>query len=245
MARFFLPQKNIQGRRGVLDGQELTHLRRVLRLGPGDRFTVFDDRGWEHETVLQSLTAERGEFEILRSYEAARESSLDLTLALGLTKGEKMDLVVEKATELGVQSIIPFTSTRAVPKYDATKIAKRTDRWRKIALSAAKQCGRTRMPEIFPLCDFPALLSLPMPGLKLLFWESERQQSLQRVHDKNPAVRAVLLTVGPEGGFSAEEAELALTHGFETVGLGPRILRAETAALATVALAQFVWGDIG
>jgi 16S rRNA (uracil1498-N3)-methyltransferase len=245
MARFFLPRKNIQDNRGIIDGQELTHLQRVLRLVPGDRITVFDDMGWEHEAVIQSLTADQGEIEIRRSYEAGRESSLHITLALGLTKGEKMDLVVEKATELGVQSIIPFASAHAVPKFDQTKIAKRTERWCKIALSAAKQCGRSHVPEVLPLRDFMTLVSQPVaPALKLLFWEKEDQQSLQRVNEKNPGANALLLVVGPEGGFSAEEANLARTHGFETIHLGRRILRAETAAVTVLSLAQFLWGDL-
>ncbi|HSK28846.1 MAG TPA: 16S rRNA (uracil(1498)-N(3))-methyltransferase [Candidatus Limnocylindria bacterium] len=244
MARFFLPQTNIHGQRGFIDGQELAHLQRVLRLAPGDRITVFDERGWEHEAVIQSLTAERGEIEILRSSEATRESSLDLTLALGLTKGEKMDLVVEKATELGVRSILPFTSTHAVPKFDATKAARRSERWRKIALSAAKQCGRTQVPAVLPLCDFPTLLSRPEPAFKLLFWESESQQSLQQAYEKHSTAEALLLTVGPEGGFRGEEVELARASGFETAHLGRRILRAETAAVAAVTLAQFLWGDL-
>jgi len=245
MARFFLPRKNIQDNRGVIDGQELAHLQRVLRLVPGDRITVFDDAGWEHEAVIQSLTAERGEIEIRRSYEAGRESALNITLALGLTKGEKMDLVVEKATELGVQSIIPFASAHAVPKFDQTKVAKRTERWRKIALSAAKQCGRSQVPEVLPLCDFMTLVSQPAaPALKLLFWEKEEQQSLQRVKERNPGANALLLVVGPEGGFSTEEVNLARTRGFETIHLGRRILRAETAAVTVVSLAQFLWGDL-
>lgn len=243
MARFFLPRKNIQDNRGIIDGQELTHLQRVLRLGPGDRVTVFDDMGWEHEAVIQSLSAERGEIEIRRSYEARRESSLHITLALGLTKGEKMDLVVEKATELGVQSIIPFASAHAVPKFDQTKIAKRTERWRKIALSAAKQCGRTQVPEVLPLCDLAALVDRPA-ALKLLFWEKEEQRSLQQVHEQNPLAKSLLLAIGPEGGFSAEEANLARARGFETIHLGRRILRAETAAVTVVSLAQFLWGDL-
>jgi len=245
MARFFLPRKNIQGNRGIIDGQELAHLQRVLRLAPGDRITVFDDLGWEHEAVIQSLTAGRGEIEIRRSYEPGRESSLHITLALGLTKGEKMDLVVEKATELGVQSIIPFASAHAVPKFDQTKIAKRAERWRKIALSAAKQCGRSHMPEVLPLRDFMTLVSQPVaPALKLLFWEKEDRQSLQRVHERDPGANALLLVVGPEGGFSTEEANLARTRGFETIHLGRRILRAETAAVTAVSLAQFLWGDL-
>jgi 16S rRNA (uracil1498-N3)-methyltransferase len=245
MARFFLPRKNIRDNRGVIDGQELAHLQRVLRFAPGDRITVFDDTGWEHEAVIQSLSAERGEIEIIQSYEAGRESALFITLALGLTKGEKMDLVVEKATELGVQSIMPFVSAHAVPKLDPTKAAKRTERWRKIALSAAKQSGRSQVPEVLPLCDFMTLVSQPAaPALKLLFWEKEDHQSLQQVKERNPGADNLLLVVGPEGGFSAEEANLARSRGFATIHLGRRILRAETAAVTVVSLAQFLWGDL-
>src|SRR5688572_13236512 len=140
MARFFVPKKNLRETRGLIDGQELVHLKKVLRLGPGDRITVFDDAGWEHDAVIRKLSAEQGEIEILRSYEAGGESPLQVTLGVGLTKGEKMDFVVEKATELGVQKIAPFTSTFSVPKLDGDKIAARTARWQKIALSATKQC---------------------------------------------------------------------------------------------------------
>ena len=154
MARFFVRRENIQGTKAVLNGQELEHLRRVLRLTAGDAVTLFDDTGWEHEAVIRSLHSDRGELDIRRSYEAGRESPLALTLALGLTKGEKMDFVVEKATELGVATILPFTSSFTVPKLNDKKIANRTERWRKIALSAAKQCGRTQVPEILPLCEF-------------------------------------------------------------------------------------------
>jgi 16S rRNA (uracil1498-N3)-methyltransferase len=245
MARFFLPRKNLHADRGVIDGQELEHLRRVLRLGPGAPIKVFDDSGEEHEAVIQSVTADRAEIEILRSGQTVRESPLDLTLALGLTKGEKMDLVVEKATELGVRTIVPFISAYAVPRFDATKAGRRTERWRKIALNAAKQCGRTQVPAIPPLCDFSTLLSRPEPALKLLCWEREGQYSLKQAYEDHSTARALLLAIGPEGGFNAEEAQRARSHGFESVHLGRRILRAETAALAAAALAQYLWGDLG
>jgi 16S rRNA (uracil1498-N3)-methyltransferase len=245
MARFFVPKKNLRDHRGVVEGQELAHLRRVLRLVPGDRVTVFDDSGWEHDAVIRKLSSEQGEIEILRSYEAGRESALEMTLAVGLTKGEKMDFVVEKATELGVQTIVPFTSAFSVPKLDAKKIAARTARWQKIALSAVKQCGRTRVPEILPLCDFEALIGAERAAtLKLFFWEKEQQQSLQHAHEKNADTKSVLLVVGPEGGFTAEEAELARARGFEPIHLGRRILRAETAAVTALSLVQFLWGDL-
>lgn len=246
MARFFVLRKNIRDQRATIDGPELAHLHRVLRLGPGDRVTIFDDAGWEHDAVIRQISLESGQLDILRSYEAERESALAITLALGLTKGEKMDWVIGKATELGVQSIIPFVSTHAVPKLDAAKIAKRTERWRNIALSAAKQSGRSRAPEILSLCDYPELINRSSnEALRVLFWEREEQRSLRHVHERNPDVKSVLLMVGPEGGFSVHEAELARERGFEVVHLGRRILRAETAGVAVTSLAQFLWGDLG
>ena len=245
MARFFLPKEKIHGDCGVIDGQELAHLSRVLRLRAGDSVTVFDDSGWEHDALIDSLTPMQGELKILRSYETKRESVLPITLAVGLTKGEKIDLVVEKATELGVQKIIPFVSNYAVPKLDREKISKRTARWQKIAVSAAKQCGRARVPEILPLCDFSWLVSQPWPqSLKLIFWEQESDQSLHQVYEKHHEATAVLVAVGPEGGFTMDEAEAARSRGFEPVQIGKRILRAETAAITALALVQFLWGDL-
>ena len=246
MARFFLPREKIQDRRGTIVGEELAHLRKVLRLGPGDRLTVFDDTGWEHEAVIRSCNAERGEIDILRSYQPERESALQITLALGLTKGEKTDFVVEKATELGVQALVPFLSTYTVPKLNDRKVATRTDRWQRIALSAAKQCGRTRIPKIITPCDFRELVRQPWTdALKLLFWEREGQQTLKQVYETQRDVRAILLVIGPEGGFSFEEADEAQRHGYQSVHLGRRILRSETAALAALSVVQFLWGDMG
>ena len=244
MARFFLPSKQIRDQRGTIDGQELEHLRKVLRLKPGDRITVFDDTGWEHEAVIRSLAAAQGEIEIVSSSQAQRESTLQITLAAGLTKGDKFDFVVEKATELGAQTILPFTSTYAVPKLDERRIAARVERWRKIALSAAKQCGRTIVPDVLPLCSFQEVVERPSEGVKLLFWEKEAERSLAAVYENHPKATAATLVIGPEGGFSVAEADLALAHGFVLVRLGRRILRAETAALTTLSLVQFLWGDL-
>jgi 16S rRNA (uracil1498-N3)-methyltransferase len=244
MARFFVPKESLGDQRGVIDGPELLHLRKVLRLVVGDRITVFDDAGWEHEAVIRALSAEQGEIEIVSSYRPARESDVRIILGVGLTKGEKMDFVVEKATELGAQAIVPFTSEFSVPKLDERKITSRTTRWEKIALAAVKQCGRTRLPEVLPLRDFAALVSGDWDhALKLFFWEKESAQSLRAAREKRGEAKAVLLVVGPEGGFSAPEAALAQAHGFESVHLGPRILRAETAAIAALSLVQFLWGD--
>jgi 16S rRNA (uracil1498-N3)-methyltransferase len=246
MARFFLPRERIQDQRGTIVGGELAHLRKVLRLGPGDHLTVFDDTGWEHDAVIRSFDPDRGNIDIVSSYQPERESSLQTTLALGLTKGEKTDFVVEKATELGVQTIVPFISSYTVPKLNDQKIQARTERWQRIALSAAKQCGRTLVPSICALCEFHEFVGQPRTEqLKLLFWEGESRLTLKQVYETERNARAILLVVGPEGGFSAEEANQGRRSGFKSVQLGRRILRSETAAIAALSLVQFLWGDIG
>lgn len=246
MARFFVFRKSIQGETATVTGEELDHMRKVLRLAPGDAVTLFDDSGWEHEGVIRSYTAHSGEIAILKSFQPERESPLRVTLAQALGKGEKMDWVVEKATELGVAAIAPFLSSRTVPKLDRAGSEKRQARWRKIALSAAKQSGRTQIPEILAIMDFPELVRVAWPcELKLLCWEGESQRALAEVGRENPRVESLLLLIGPEGGLSADEVAEAARNGFQSIGLGKRILRTETAAVAALSLVQFIWGDMG
>ena len=213
MARFFVPRENIRRERGFVSGQELEHLRKVLRLRLGDRVTLFDDQGWEHEGIIRSFSAQAGEIEIFNSHQPMRESSLGTTLAQALGKGDTMDFIVEKATELGVQTIIPFVSSRTVPRLDGKKMELRRERWEKIALSATKQSGRTRMPEICDLLDFGDVVRRPWPcELKLLFWEAESLQSLTQIREEKNRLDSVLLVIGPEGGFSSEEASEAVRY---------------------------------
>jgi 16S rRNA (uracil1498-N3)-methyltransferase len=245
MARFFLPRIEIQDNRATITGSELNHLRRVLRLRPKDRVVLFDDAGWEHEGIIHSLGKDRGDIEITRSYQIDNESPVKITLALGLTKGEKMDFVVEKATELGVHAVVPFVSSYTVPKLNEKKAAQRSQRWHKIALGAAKQCGRVRIPEISALTEFRDLVeAASRDALRLFFWEKESQQGLSEFKDSRTGVGEIVVMIGPEGGFSAPEAALALEHGFKPVRFGPRVLRAETAALAALSVVQLLWGDL-
>jgi 16S rRNA (uracil1498-N3)-methyltransferase len=246
VARFFVPKKNIRDGRATLAGAELEHMRKVLRLGIGDRVVLFDDDGGEHDGTIASISTGAAEIAIAASSRPERESPLALTLAQALGKGDKLDLVVEKATELGVAAVAPFVCRRTVPKLERDAAARRGERWRRIALGAAKQSGRTRVPEIHELVDFSTVVSRSSPfDLKILFWEGEQRRSLRQLHTQNPRLASLLLVVGPEGGFTAEEAALATENGFHSVGLGRRILRTETAAVAVVALAQFLWGDLG
>jgi 16S rRNA (uracil1498-N3)-methyltransferase len=246
MARFFVRKENITNDGATISGEELNHLRRVLRLKPGERITLFDDASREHQGILRAYGPDYADVEITGSNLVERESPIQAILAVGLTKGEKIDLVIEKATELGVSAIAPFVSQFTVPKLDQQKIARRSSRWQKIAVSAAKQSGRTRIPDVFELTAFGGLIEqAPPDALKLIFWEKESHETLRDVYDRSRDARRIMIVVGPEGGFSREEAKQAVNSGFTTVGLGPRILRAETAAIATLAIVQSWWGDLG
>ena len=246
MARFFVLKENISGGRATVSGPELEHMRRVLRLEPGDRVTLFDDAGWEHEGTIRSYANHLGEITVTRSYQPERESPLRVTLAQALGKGEKLDWVVEKATELGAAAVAPFFCDRSVPRWDRAAAEKKRARWGRIALSAAKQSGRTRVPEIHEITDFAGLVGRQWPcDLKILFWEGERARGLAEMRREMPRVQSLLLVIGPEGGFAPEEVESAAQSGFHSAGLGKRILRTETAAVAALSLAQFIWGDLG
>ena len=245
MPRLFVDKVDTEGATGAITGAELEHLR-VLRLRPGDAVTLFDSAGVEHEARVDSYTNRTAEVRIIRSYRPERESFLELTLAQCVGKGEKMDWVVEKAVELGVRTIVPVLSAYTVPRLDGTKISKRRSRWAKIALSAAKQSGRTSVPEIADITSFTDFAVRAWAHeLKLMFWEGESAQGLVNLKRELANARSVLLLVGPEGGFADAEVQQAVQNGFRTIKLGKRILRTETAAIAALAVVQSLWGDMG
>ncbi len=246
MARFYLAKENIQGKKETLTGPEFEHMKKVLRLKPGDSVTLFDDDGREHEAIIQAYGTRVAELEILRSYQPRRESPLDVTLAQAMGKGEKMDWVVEKATELGVQAVLPFFSSYTVPRLTGDKMHKRRSRWEKIAVSAAKQSGRTRIPQILEFCDFDEVIQKDWScDLKILFCPQESVLGLSQLQAEREHLSSLLLVIGPEGGFTTEEVKRASHHGFHTVQLGKRILRTETVAVAVLAIVQYLWGDLG
>lgn len=216
-----------------LDGPALRHLR-VLRLGPGDHLTVLDGDGAEHWVLLEQVGTRSAVARVLGTEHPARESPLDLVLAPALLKGDRMALVVEKATELGVRRIAPVHTARTVrDRVD-------TARLRRVAQAAAEQSGRPQMPTVDEPVALATLVAAPWPGLRILPWEDERTSRLGAL----PAhAEAVVALTGPEGGFTEAEVALARGHGFQALTLGPRVLRAETAALAIAALLQARFGD--
>ncbi|HEY8411385.1 MAG TPA: 16S rRNA (uracil(1498)-N(3))-methyltransferase [Pyrinomonadaceae bacterium] len=236
--RFFAPPSafNLSKKSVTLTTDEARHLREVLRLKPGDEVSVFDGEGKEFRARVVQARRESAELELQNELEPARpESPLRITLAVALLKGEKFDLVVQKATELGVTRVVPLVTRYADIKLrDEADANKRVARWHRIALEAAKQCGRAVVPEVCAPQPLGAILKNPC----LLFSEKGGRGLTQIETDEITAI------IGSEGGWSDEELDEARAAGVEIVTLGGRILRAETAAITAAALLQHRFGDL-
>lgn len=239
MHRFHVAPEAARERPILLRGAALRHLRDVLRLRSGTNVEVFDGAGGNWLAEIVSVGPSVAELAPIEVAPVLRESSLALTLAVGLSKAAKLDWTIEKATELGVVRIVPFVSERTVPRGQPSDA--RAKRWGAIASSAAAQSGRAVCPLIDPIRGFETVLAMRSAYHQAVFFWEAATAALER--DVRAAASA-LLVIGAEGGFSSTEASAAAAAGFELVRLGPRILRAETAAVAAAALVQFLWGDL-
>jgi len=241
--RFHAPPDsfNVTEQSVTLGSDEARHLRDVLRLKAGDEVYVFDGRGREFRCVVSTSKRDAAELRIEAEVEPAKpESHLQLNLCVALLKGEKFDLVVQKATELGVHKITPLITRYAdIHLRDAADATKRLARWQRIALEAAKQSGRAFVPEISLPLKFEA--ALDVDGLGVMFAE-RGGETLENLSEQAPL--SVIALVGSEGGWSDEEIESARARDFHVVTLGGRILRAETAAITVTALMQHIFGDL-
>ena len=236
--RFFAPPSAFNFGKHIvtLTADEARHLREVLRLKPGDEVSVFDGEGREFRAAVVQARRESSELELRDEIAPARpESPLRITLAVALLKGEKFDLVVQKATELGVWKVVPLITRHADIKLrDATDAVKRVARWQRIALEAAKQSGRAVVPEV----SLPVELQSVFSEQCLFFSERGGHEIRQIETDEVTAI------IGSEGGWSDEELEEARAAGAQIITLGGRILRAETAAITAAALLQHRFGDL-
>jgi len=226
-----------------LDAEESHHLARVLRLGEGGRVFVFDGEGAEWECEITSAGKREANLAIIRQLDETVESKLKLTLAQALTKGDKFDLVVQKATELGVSQIIPLITDHSDIRKAEERAENRLHRWRRISLEALKQCGRRRLVEIVSPISFPDFCAMNSSVHNLIF--SERGGITLRDAAKSlQDVNQLAVCVASEGGWSQSELQKAGASNFIAVSLGSRILRTETAAIVAVALAQHLFGDL-
>lgn len=245
MPRFYVPNPHIEKEMLKIEGNEVRHIRRVLRLKVGDNLSVFDGSGREYEGTIVEEDPSAVMVMVQNILSSKTESHLEITLAQSMVKGEKMDYLIQKGTELGVKEIIPFFSYRSVPLLDKSKRLKRYHRWERIAVEASKQCGRGVVPKIEPLKDYSEMLqTAPLDSLRLILWE-RGGESLKEVLKESKEKKKVFFIVGPEGGMSDEEVEHAKRAGFIPVTLGRRILRSETASLCLLSILQYERGDIG
>ena len=242
MRRFYAPPDSFAEQRVQLSVDETRHLRDVLRLRAGDNISVFDGRGHEFTCIIETIGKQFSTLVIVDQISPhAPESSLDLTLAVTLLKGEKLDLVIQKAVELGISKLQPLLSKRCDVR--PTGGDKRTERWKKISLEAAKQSGRAKLMEVEGLVSFESFVknlgSTAYESPELILF-TERDGSRFSEIKQSKKLTAVF---GPEGGWEDSELILAREHGFCLITLGGRILRAETAAISVAAVLQHRFGD--
>lgn len=237
--RFHVPEA-APGARVELPEHAAHHAREVLRLRPGQTVRVFDGLGHEWAALLEAVTRRAVTAHLGEAVAPRPESALWLVLAVSPLKGDRMELVVQKATELGVSEIRPVITSRTDAQARPALHGSRQERWDRVASGAAEQCGRAVVPTLAPTTTLDQLLAVPFDGTKTHLLETGAPPPMASL--ARPT--ALLLLVGPAGGFEAWEAERLAAAGFLPIGLGPRILRAETAAIAAVALAQGLWGDL-
>lgn len=244
MRRFYIPPDQMGKDESFIVGDDAHHLRHVLKMKPNELIVVIDGEGGEYRARIASISQRQVRVTILERLSSQTESALELTVAQGYLKDKKMDGSVRQLTELGVTRWVPFLSSRSVPAPSSARMRGRYRRWEKISLESLKQCGRSRVMSIAPLIGFDEIISHAAPyDLKLIFWEASKGQSaLPFKPEMKPS--SIFLAIGPEGGFGPEEIDHAKANGFKVMGLGPRILKAETAVLAAAVVAQFVYGDM-
>ncbi len=257
MTRIFLPPEQLVSEQINITGDQARYLSLVLRVKPGDPLFIFDGLGYRYECNIISIHKKEVVAEIVNKSPYSVESPISITLAQGLAKGIKMDLIVQKSTELGVNKIYPIINERSQVKH-----TEKTERWRKIALSASQQSGRDKIPDIYEPIDFEEFLfnqtqkkrqlSLPMEkggenffNQGIIFSEHKQARNLKNVLTSFKGTGEITILIGPEGGFTKEEVNIAVQKGFIETSLGPRILRTETAPITAISIIQYILGDIG
>jgi 16S rRNA (uracil1498-N3)-methyltransferase len=240
LTRVYVEEPLVAGRGCVIGGTAANHITRVLRLREGDQLTLFDGRSGEYGARITHFRKGAVEAAVEDHRAIERESALDLTLVQGISRGERMDWVMQKATELGVRRIVPMLTERSVVRLDEKQSERKVQHWQAIVIAACEQCGRNRVPQVALPLGFHATLSkLDADATRVLL----SPLGTLRASDL-PGSSKMILLIGPEGGLSENEEHAGLKAGFRQVQLGPRILRTETAALAALAALQHHFGDL-
>ena len=238
--RLYYPELNPTDTSLILDKSASHYLLQVLRCKPGQPLQLFDGRGTQCDAVLQGATRHAAEVNLRHCNPVDRESPLHIRLALGISKGERMDFAIQKAVELGVSEIQPLQTEHSVVNLSTERAEKRLRHWQGIIISACEQCGRNQLPQLHPVQPLAQWLVKAPAGLLWLF----EPQGQQRLAQQSRPEQAITLLIGPEGGLSAGEIDSACQAGFTPLLFGPRILRTETAVVASLSAIQTLWGDL-
>jgi 16S rRNA (uracil1498-N3)-methyltransferase len=247
MRYFFIDPSVVTEQPVSIKGSEAHHIKNVLRLKPGDSLKLLDGTGFEYEAVIVRVSAKEVAVEIQRKFKAAAQSDVQVIVAQAFLKEKKMDDLVRKLCELGVTQWIPFFSQRSVARPDEKRLVGRNQRWIRIATAAAKQCRRIDTIQIGEAQSFEGILEFSNRcDVKVVFWENESTPlSRELISEAVNPIQKVLVMIGPEGGFTDQEIKELQNRGFISAGMGPRVLRAETATIVATALVQYLFGDMG
>jgi len=244
MRNFYVSPEQISTDTVFISGEERHHIVNVLRLKPDAQIRILDGQGNEYIASIQSCRCEAVIAEI-RHHKKIPPKRLKVALFCGLTKSDKLELVIQKTTEIGVDTIIPVICQRSVPRPKLSVLQKRLVRWQRIANEASKQSGRSYFPSVEGLMEFRECFADFNYDLGLILWESEKRVGLKSVLKEHQGARNISLFIGPEGGFSSEEIEIAKSVGVIPVTLGDSILRAETAAIVGLSLVLYEFDELG
>lgn len=242
MRRFFIHPDQLETPAPRITGADVKHIRKVLRHVPGDTILLIDGTGYEYRARIEEFTSDAVTVSVLDSRHAATDSAVEMAVAQGFLKDKKMDALVRHLTELGMTRWIPMVSSRSVARPDNKRMTERMKRWEAIAVEAMKQSGMSRLPVLYPVQGFADVLAMAGDfDTRIIFWE---QATAPLVDSQTGPVSKILVLLGPEGGLTTDEASDAQAAGFTAASLGPRILRAETAALAACTIVQYIFGDL-
>ncbi|WP_163194266.1 16S rRNA (uracil(1498)-N(3))-methyltransferase [Clostridium thermarum] len=246
MHKFFVSPDAISNKKAVIDGDDVKHIYKVLRLKAGDEVIINNSQGKEYLGRIHDVNKSTVVIDIIEAMDINNESNLKVDLYQGLPKSAKMDYIVQKGTEIGINKITPIITERVIVKSELGEF-KKTDRWRRIALEACKQSKRTLIPEINEPIEFQFLLTiLKNYDIVVVPYENQEGFGIKKMcKSLQKEVKSAAVVIGPEGGFEEEEIKSLKDIGGYIVTLGPRILRTETAGIVTAALLQYELGDLG
>ena len=244
--RFMISSRVIRDGYASFDGDIYNHMVRVLRLGTGDSVQLADENGMVHFGTIDQVAKEWVAVKIASSSLAVESDSTvpKITICQALPKGDKIDLILQKGTELGAHNFWLFGGRRSVAKIRDDQLSSKLERWNRITTEAARQCGRSDIPEVTWRPSAVEAANNADQELQLILWEAERDHSLKEALSIGGKPSSVIVAIGPEGGFDPLEVRHFSQHGFQPVSLGSRILRTETASIAILAVVQYKWGEM-